>query len=646
MKLADFQSAPVQNQLSLVSSGLRKDGDLEYLKWFCSLHDPRKFSPLDERYETVLGAVREQLPSIIEVLHQVGSDNALEFVLMLRIIGRIDTEEEAVCDPDIFIALNRLIEQGMDNEELLVNSCVVLGLFSAWVDFGEEMRSIIHSSGVVLRLLEIMKRHSNNPKLLVHTTRALNNICFENSLSKLQFIDNGGLNFLVYLLKDAQFPPNVKLVASLLLRNILHLGDFRQKLIPRIKNSLSDLLYLMDLHISDPVIELHLVWSILNVSINLNDIKKDLGKCGGCGAIVRVMARHKDVSIQHACLAAILQLSTKTCNQVTFCKEDVIQEIVSNFCQNFSYPTLIKMSLEAIERLCNQGVGRKRLISEKTFENFIEFVLLNKCDPKLLVLSLGVLYKLSSGANSTREAMKKSVVPVLSEAISSNDVKIRQLAQGCNDCLKAQGGWDSEDSESVSCSDSSDYDSSAEDIFSASGSDSEDMFFDGIKSDVDSLRREGKELDAEIEVWRSTIEDEKEKGRKLKVTLQSLKKQIDKRKKHDELSIDLMNENKALKMTLTETQQSILKLQIKKQEQAQEIELLLFEKTHKRQTQKTIDIQAYSREERSRLIKQQSQELKRFRELQNSLDEANAILHSIHTQLPDLKTTLENFEKG
>jgi hypothetical protein len=42
-----------------------------------------------------------------------------------------------VCNPEIFDTLNGLMEQGMDNEELLVNSCIVLGLFSSWVDFGE-----------------------------------------------------------------------------------------------------------------------------------------------------------------------------------------------------------------------------------------------------------------------------------------------------------------------------------------------------------------------------------------------------------------------------------------------------------------------------------------------------------------------------
>jgi hypothetical protein len=44
----------------------------------------------------------------------------------------------------------------------------------------------------------------------------------------------------------------------------------------------------------------------------MNEIKKEFGVTGGCGAIVRAMAAHKNVEIQNACLAAVLQLSTKS----------------------------------------------------------------------------------------------------------------------------------------------------------------------------------------------------------------------------------------------------------------------------------------------------------------------------------------------
>lgn len=100
-----------------------------------------------------------------------------------------------------------------------------------------EMRSIIHASGCVAHLLEIQKRYEKNAALLIYSLRALNNICYLNRMyllsssmlilvapSKVQFIEDGGFQLLYRFLKDPEFPENVKLSVSLLLRNIVHLG--------------------------------------------------------------------------------------------------------------------------------------------------------------------------------------------------------------------------------------------------------------------------------------------------------------------------------------------------------------------------------------------------------------------------------------
>lgn len=93
----------------------------------------------------------------------------------------------------------------------------------------------------------------------------------------------------------------------------------------RVKGFISDILTLMELHISSATVQLNLIWyslgvtlshifrAILNLTINLNEAKNEFGKKGGCKAIIKAMATFRDhLDVQHACLAAILQHSTKS----------------------------------------------------------------------------------------------------------------------------------------------------------------------------------------------------------------------------------------------------------------------------------------------------------------------------------------------
>jgi hypothetical protein len=87
MNRVAFESNSVPDQLSLVASGLAQ-AEPFYLRWFCSLHDPRH-QTLEEGYEEILTAVRSHLPHLLPSVQKVGLDYALEFVLFLRIVGRI-----------------------------------------------------------------------------------------------------------------------------------------------------------------------------------------------------------------------------------------------------------------------------------------------------------------------------------------------------------------------------------------------------------------------------------------------------------------------------------------------------------------------------------------------------------------------------
>lgn len=137
--------------------------------------------------------------------------------------------------------------------------------------------------------------------------------------------------------------------------------------------------------------------------------------------------------------------------------------------------------------------------------------------------------------------MKRAgVLPILNEAIASNDIAIRHLAHDCMKNILSATDWDSETSdESDSYSD--DTESSDEDFdegpesnsdlaFSETeSSESDDTFFGDIKNDVESLKKEKENLDLELEIYRNKIKTERNEGKKLKENLLVLKKQLEKR---------------------------------------------------------------------------------------------------------------------
>lgn len=88
MERTDFASLDVSDQVSRVSSGLAQ-GQALYLEWFCSIHDPRDIPPLTERFDEVLTAVRSNLSELVGSVLDIDSEHSLEFVLLLRIIGRL-----------------------------------------------------------------------------------------------------------------------------------------------------------------------------------------------------------------------------------------------------------------------------------------------------------------------------------------------------------------------------------------------------------------------------------------------------------------------------------------------------------------------------------------------------------------------------
>lgn len=88
MDRTKFESCNVSEQLVLVTEGLEQ-GSSEYLGLFCRTHDPRNNPLLTEGFDEVLSAAREHLrPLVASVLH-IQKESALEFVLLLRIVGRL-----------------------------------------------------------------------------------------------------------------------------------------------------------------------------------------------------------------------------------------------------------------------------------------------------------------------------------------------------------------------------------------------------------------------------------------------------------------------------------------------------------------------------------------------------------------------------
>lgn len=158
------------------------------------------------------------------------------------------------------------------------------------------------------------------------------------------------------------------------------------------------------------------------------------------------------------------------------------------------------------------------------------------------------------------------------------------------------------------------------------------------------------------------------------------------RKKHDEKSIDLMNENKVLEMTLEDARQNLERLQQKKEKHEKEITDFVDEerkraaeadalqqerqrahqeqerkppqqKEHEQQHQQQpdqqaqvvvtyseVDIQGRTEEEKEKILENLDAELRRLQEIEKSLKEANSILSVIQGQVPRFQSTLANFE--
>jgi hypothetical protein len=127
-----------------------------------------------------------------------------------------------------------------------------------------------------------------------------------------------------------------------------------------------------------------------------------------------------------------------------------------------------------------------------------------------------------------------------------------------------------------------------------------------------------------------------------------------------------MNENKTLEVTLAEAQQNLLALEAKKDKQEKKLEALRKEAREREQEQARsrtqpqpqvppptpLGLRIYNREEiashtaaeKDRLLQEQELELRRYKEMERSLNEAQTILRVIQGQLPALQSTLANFE--
>lgn len=124
-------------------------------------------------------------------------------------------------------------------------------------------------------------------------------------------------------------------------------------------------------------------------------------------------------------------------------------------------------------------------------------------------------------------------------------------------------------------------------------------------------------------------------------------------------------------MNLHDTQQNLLKLQLKNERQKKKIEDLQEEGNEQQQqieretallqanTQTPVmqppnarttgsltktEVAKYSTEEQVKLLEEQEEEIERYKQLERRVEEANAILTVIQGQMPKLQSTLTNFE--
>jgi len=480
MEESEFRSLSSSDQVERLASLFQtRDKDTfsnqssNYLSWICAENDPRLkeggFQSSDYEYdETDIGDALDDAYfwSLFFVPNQTDCCcDPLLVARLLRIFCQIDGSNRSLNSPHFIRYLENLLENIQDNDELIDEISSVLAILAINDSFRND-----NGLEKIIRLLYslLQTKTESNPTLSSRICKALNNCCHRSTSNKLAFIEEGGVSYLLEnILTSDTAGEMLRENASILIRCICCAEEKRDILMESSKDALiQDLVDIMEYQNKrvekNLKILVNLMWAILNITINREDLKSEFGNSGGFAQVFQVMNDYpQDEAVQKTGSTIILQLCTKTSNKKKVGKAGGIRalmEILINFLKG-RFDDVLEKALEALNRICTHACNRKR-VCEYGFNSLV--YLLNETKQRRDIVSqcVKLFSTLASGANDSRTALRATNLSTLLQTVKSiypNDNFINFEIQTISTKMFKQSEADYENSDDSSNSDSEDF---------------------------------------------------------------------------------------------------------------------------------------------------------------------------------------------
>jgi hypothetical protein len=439
MEESEFRSLSPSDQVERLSS-LFQTGDKDtfafqssnYLEWICAENDPRLkiggFQSSDFEFdETEIGDALDDSHfwSLFFLPRQIDCQcNPLLVARLLRIFCQLDGSNRSLNSPHFIRYLENMLEHNHDQIELIDELASALAILAINDSFRNE-----NGLEKIVRLLYalIVSKTDTYPSLSSRICKTLTNCCHKSTSNKLAFIEEGGVNFLLEnILTSDSVGEKLRENASTLIRCVCCAEEKRDILMEICKGALiQDLVDIMEYQNKrkkkNMKILVNLMWAILNLTINREDLKLDFGNSGGFKQVFQVMNDYpQEEIVQKTASILVLQMCTKTSNRKKVGKTGgvrALMEILINFLKG-RFDDVLEKALEALNRICTHSCNRKR-VCEYGFNSLVYLLNETKQRRDIATQCVKLFSTLASGANDSRTSLRSTNLATLLQTVKN-----------------------------------------------------------------------------------------------------------------------------------------------------------------------------------------------------------------------------------
>jgi hypothetical protein len=642
MESSAFEELKVEDQLSQICNA-HESKDTQnlnnYFKWFVQFHHPKgkNSNVQNELKKFIFGN------DLFDLLREIKSEDVPnEYVDMLWMIARIDDESiESEISKRFLDVLQQLISTNLQNETLIESACIVIGLISTNNNRNDDddSRNLLVNSGIIDYLGSCLKIYAKNSVIVQRACKALTNACYHNIQTKLCFIENSGFSVLLALLKsDLDLP--AKRCCAQLLRTIVHLSESHHSLLLNTENPIQNIVTAMKENENDATTVWHFLWTVLNLSINQRNAKKEFGKRGVCQVVIGVMKIYKTENyIQQTAITTLRQLATIVSNRMILAREQFPAVLVDLMEQPTAPPSLIVTILETLRRLCLTGLNRKLLATPALLGKFREVAKLHIENVAIANVALNVLANLAHGANATRVGLKTNgIIDFLNTVMVKHHLNAELVHDAYEIAHIIPREGDVEEETSSESQSDSDEDYSGDDDVSKYISEWKES---GDSSNLESLKATQKHQEEEILLLKKQIEEKEDCQKRYTKKINELTKDLQSQYDSSRETIQIQNSNAEISQDLDEKlkrTQGLGQLIDNSQDLFEESTnkyLLLGneeEETHKK-NEESVNSLKQKIEEKKKNIKGQQEEILRLEDAQKKVGEAEQLFQETKSHL-------------